>query len=97
MSSSEYLAALPPAERRVFCNRTLNLRSIQAVGCDMDYTLVHYHSELWEQRAYEYVKEELLNRGFPVLHLEFQPVFVCRWFLFLCWDLELVFAFALVC
>ncbi len=76
MSFSEYLAALPPAERRVYCNRTLNLRSIQAVGCDMDYTLVHYRSELWEQRAYEYVKEELVARGWPVKHLAFQPELV---------------------
>ena len=29
--------------RGVFCNRTLNLRSIRAIGYDMDYTLVHYH------------------------------------------------------
>ena len=29
----------PPApERRVYCNRTLNLRSIKAIGFDLDYT-----------------------------------------------------------
>ncbi|MET0283873.1 MAG: 5'-nucleotidase domain-containing protein, partial [Polyangiales bacterium] len=31
---------IPPG-RRLFCNRTLNMRSIKAVGFDMDYTLVH--------------------------------------------------------
>ncbi len=32
---------LVPRSRRVYCNRTLNLRSIRAIGYDMDYTLVH--------------------------------------------------------
>ena len=36
-------------ERRVWCNRTLNLRSIKAVGYDMDYTLVHYRTAEWER------------------------------------------------
>ena len=45
-------AELPPAGRRIFCNRTLNLRGIEAIGFDMDYTLVHYHVHVWEQRAY---------------------------------------------
>jgi len=31
----------------VFCNRTLNMRSIRAVGCDMDYTLIHYDVRAW--------------------------------------------------
>ncbi|HEY2735075.1 MAG TPA: hypothetical protein VGI70_13860, partial [Polyangiales bacterium] len=30
---------LPPLARRVFANRTINLRAIKAIGCDMDYTL----------------------------------------------------------
>ena len=30
----------PPRSREVFCNRTLNLRAIRAIGYDMDYTLV---------------------------------------------------------
>ena len=28
--------------RGIFCSRTLNLRSISAIGYDMDYTLIHY-------------------------------------------------------
>jgi len=35
----------PPRERSIFCNRTLNLRRIRAIGYDMDYTLVHYRVE----------------------------------------------------
>ena len=29
--------------RGIFCSRTLNLRSISAIGYDMDYTLMHYN------------------------------------------------------
>lgn len=69
--------ALPELARRVFCNRTLNLRSIQAVGCDMDYTLVHYNSGRWERRAFEYAKQQLLDKGWPVAELEFDPELAC--------------------
>lgn len=66
----------PPPERRVFCNRTLNMRSIRALGFDMDYTLVHYRSEEWERRAYEHARQRLLERGWPVAELEFDESFV---------------------
>jgi 5'-nucleotidase len=65
--------AYPPLPRRVFCNRTLNMRSIQVVGCDMDYTLVHYDSQRWERSAYEYMKRAFVARGWPVAGLEFDP------------------------
>jgi 5'-nucleotidase len=64
---------LPPLPRRVFCNRTLNMRAIQVVGCDMDYTLVHYDSQRWEESAYEYMKRALEARGWPVASLRFEP------------------------
>jgi HAD superfamily 5'-nucleotidase-like hydrolase len=64
-------ATLPPASRRIYCNRTLNLRSIEAIGFDMDYTLVHYHVEQWEQRAYEHARSRLLADGLPVEGLTF--------------------------
>jgi 5'-nucleotidase len=63
---------LPPVERRLFCNRTLNLRSIQAVGFDMDYTLVHYDVELWENRAFEHARSRLQDLDWPVSGLSFQ-------------------------
>lgn len=66
----------PPLPRRVFCNRTLNMRSIQVVGCDMDYTLVHYDSQRWERSAYEYMKRAFVARGWPVEGLEFDPELV---------------------
>src|SRR5688572_11065573 len=65
--------AYPPLPRRVFCNRTLNMRSIQVMGCDMDYTLVHYDSQRWERSAYEYMKRAFVARGWPVAGLEFDP------------------------
>ncbi len=66
-------APLPPLARRIFCNRTLNVRGLAAIGFDMDYTLVHYRVEEWERRAYEYVRERLGERGLPVEGLEFDP------------------------
>ena len=68
--------SLPPLPRRVFCNRTLNMRSIQVVGCDMDYTLVHYDSERWERSAYAYMKRAFEARGWPVADLHFDPELV---------------------
>ena len=67
-----------PAGRGVFCNRTLNLRSIRAVGYDMDYTLVHYHEEAWERRAFEHVRARFLADGWPVEALRFDPSFINR-------------------
>ncbi|CAM8980143.1 unnamed protein product [Rhodiola kirilowii] len=39
--------------KQIFCNRSLNMRSIGAVGFDMDYTLAQYKSETFESMAYE--------------------------------------------
>lgn len=65
-------------ERGIYCNRTLNLRSIKAIGYDMDYTLVHYNVNQWEARAYSHVKARLKQEGWPVDHLEFEPAQVTR-------------------
>ncbi len=65
------LDALPPPARRIYCNRTLNMRSIRAVGFDMDYTLVHYRTEAWERIAYEHARRGLARRGFDVSGLAF--------------------------
>jgi len=62
---------LPPASRRIFSNRTLNLRSIRAIGFDMDYTLVHYEVEQWERHAYEHLRGRLAALGWPVEDVEF--------------------------
>lgn len=70
--STENRFSPPPPHRGVFCNRTLNLRATQAIGYDMDYTLIHYREREWELRAYEHVKESLLRRGWPVEELNFR-------------------------
>lgn len=64
--------------RRIFCNRTLNLQSIRAIGYDLDYTLVHYNVRAWEGRAYEHIKRDLLEQGWPVEGLSFEPALVMR-------------------
>jgi len=68
----------PPRERGIFCNRTLNMRAIRAIGYDMDYTLIHYRADEWERMAYVYLKEKLGAAGFPVGPLEFDPDLVIR-------------------
>ncbi|KAJ0980020.1 hypothetical protein J5N97_015494 [Dioscorea zingiberensis] len=64
--------------RGIFCSRTLNLRSISAIGYDMDYTLIHYNVMAWEGRAYDYGMANLGGMGFPVDGLEFDPDLVIR-------------------
>ncbi|KAJ3694058.1 hypothetical protein LUZ60_009538 [Juncus effusus] len=66
------------SSRGIFCSRTLNLRSISAIGYDMDYTLVHYNVMAWEGRAYDYGMANLKSMGFPVDNLQFDPDLVIR-------------------
>jgi HAD superfamily 5'-nucleotidase-like hydrolase len=66
------------AERGIYCNRTLNLRSIRAIGYDMDYTLVHYNVDEWEGQAYAHLQAKLVARGWPVGHLRYDPTRVIR-------------------
>ena len=65
-------------QRAVFCSRTLNLRSIQAIGYDMDYTLVHYDVNAWEGRAYDFAMRSLASIGCPTEGLQFDPNLVIR-------------------
>jgi len=67
-----------PRSRRIFGNRTLNLRSIRAIGYDMDYTLIHYRVEEWERTAFEHARAGLAERGWPVDDLWFDPSAVIR-------------------
>lgn len=62
----------------IFCNRTLNLRRIQAIGYDMDYTLIHYYVRAWERRSYRYLREALEEAGWPVGTLEFDRQLAMR-------------------
>jgi HAD superfamily 5'-nucleotidase-like hydrolase len=75
-----------PPERRLWCNRTLNLRAIRAIGYDMDYTLVHYRTAEWERAAFERALGPLDRRRWPVKDLVFDPASVIQGLTF---DLEL--------
>ena len=60
-------------ERGVFVNRTLNMRSVEAVGYDMDYTLIHYNVDMWEGAAFDEARDLLAAQGYPVAELQFDP------------------------
>jgi 5'-nucleotidase len=75
---SSPIAGVDTQVRRLFCNRTLNLRSIRAIGYDMDYTLVQYRVDAWEARAYEHLRQRLAALGWPVEGLSFDPGMVIR-------------------
>jgi HAD superfamily 5'-nucleotidase-like hydrolase len=68
----------PPRQRQIFGNRTLNLRSIRAIGYDMDYTLIHYRVDEWERQAFDHTRNRLVANGFPVQDLVFDPSTVIR-------------------
>lgn len=61
-----------PTHERVFCNRSLNMRSIKAVGFDMDYTLAQYKLEVFEKLAYEETLKKLVGMGYPKKILDFE-------------------------
>lgn len=68
----------PSPERRVFTNRTLNMRKIRAIGYDMDYTLTQYHAEAWEECAFAHAQGRLAALGWPVESFEFDATSVSR-------------------
>jgi HAD superfamily 5'-nucleotidase-like hydrolase len=72
------LPGSPPTRRRIFCNRTLNLRAISAIGYDMDYTLVQYRMAEWERCAYEHTRRRLAEQGWPVDDCVFDPELAVR-------------------
>lgn len=67
-----------PFSRGVFANRTLNMRSLRAIGYDMDYTVVHYHVKAWEGVAFRFLKQRLIDLGWPIEHAEFKKDFGMR-------------------
>jgi 5'-nucleotidase len=44
----------------------------------MDYTLIHYRVDHWERQAYGHILRHLLEDGWPVEDLEFEPDLVTR-------------------
>jgi hypothetical protein len=52
--------------KQIFCNRSLNMKSIVAVGFDMDYTLAQYKPDTFESMAYAGTTKKLVNNlGYP--------------------------------
>jgi hypothetical protein len=52
--------------KQIFCNRSLNMKSIVAVGFDMDYTLAQYKAETFETMAYHgTIKKLVFDLGYP--------------------------------
>ena len=67
-----------PSGRGIFCNRTLNLRSVRAIGYDMDYTLVDYRVDAFERMVYAQARERLASEGWPMGGLDFDGDMVAR-------------------
>ena len=67
-----------PHGRGVYCNRTLNLRSVRAIGYDMDYTLVDYRVDTFERMVYAQARERLAAEGWPMDGLDFDAQMVTR-------------------
>lgn len=52
----------------IYVNRTLNMKQIAAIGFDMDYTLVRYHSEAFEEMTYHAIISKLISvKKYPEL------------------------------
>ncbi len=69
-----------PFCERIFCNRSLNMKSIKAVGFDMDYTLALYKPETFEKLAYEETLKKLIEIGYPkeIASWAFDPTYMIR-------------------
>lgn len=53
-------------EKHIFCNRSLNMKNIVAVGFDMDYTFAQYKPETFESLAYNGTVRKLVHDlGYP--------------------------------
>ena len=50
-----------PLEQRIYCNRSLKMKSIKAIGFDMDYTLARYKQEAFEKLAYDETIKKLVQ------------------------------------
>ncbi len=60
-------AALPTDPiRRIYTNRNMDMREIEAIGFDMDYTLAQYHQQAMDELSINKTVEKLIeNHGYP--------------------------------
>ncbi len=68
----------PSIVERIFCNRTLNLRSIKAIGFDMDYTLLDREAGI---HAYALKQFNELKMGKALKRLLIYLVFIVHVFI----------------
>lgn len=67
--------------RRVFVNRNLKMRSVRAIGFDMDYTIAVYDKYVLEKLAFDATRDKLIaEMNYPeeIRHLEYDPELVIR-------------------
>lgn len=72
---------LQPLERRIWCNRNLNLASIRAIGFDMDHTLALYRAERFEGLVFKAALERLIAQRWcapQTRALRYDPHFTIR-------------------
>lgn len=66
MWTEEVWASPLDKQRRIYCNRTMNMQSIRAIGFDMDYTLAQYKPETFETLAHTSTVDKLVKVfGYP--------------------------------
>jgi HAD superfamily 5'-nucleotidase-like hydrolase len=65
---------------QIYCNRSLNMKSIKAIGFDMDYTLALYDPKTFETLAYKETLKKLVTLGYPdeILAWEFDTEYMIR-------------------
>lgn len=69
------------SHRKVFVNRTLNLKKIKYIGLDMDHTLIRYNTENFERLSHSKIMEKLVGgKGYPeqIKKLQFDFDFALR-------------------
>ncbi|KIZ03139.1 hypothetical protein MNEG_4824 [Monoraphidium neglectum] len=67
--------------RQIFCNRSLNMKQIKAIGFDMDYTIAQYKPKAFEELAYRETVDKLVRAfGYPssLYGLSFDYSFMMR-------------------
>ncbi|KAG9140251.1 hypothetical protein Leryth_014690 [Lithospermum erythrorhizon] len=67
--------------KQIFCNRSLNMKNVVAVGFDMDYTLAQYKPETFESLAYDGTLRKLVyNLHYPseLLDWSFDSTYMVR-------------------
>ena len=62
-------------KKRVFVNRTLNMRGIRAIGFDMDHTLVRYNIHRFEEETHKCILKRLIaHKKYPkeIINFKFE-------------------------